>query len=76
MGGLGAFGGFAIPPIMAAFVSVQGQAGYSSGFVVFVVLALPSLAAIYWLKWTDAKAVARAFAAEPEGASLPAKSVR
>lgn len=44
IGGLGAFGGFAIPPILSAFVRAQGEAGYASGFVVYVALALLSLA--------------------------------
>jgi MFS transporter, NNP family, nitrate/nitrite transporter len=38
VGGLGAFGGFAIPPGMALFVS--GDAGYDTGFVIFVGLAI------------------------------------
>ena len=29
IGGLGAFGGFAIPPIMGLFVKINGAAGYS-----------------------------------------------
>jgi nitrate/nitrite transporter NarK len=33
VGGLGAFGGFAIPPILSAFVRYQGNAGYTTGFV-------------------------------------------
>lgn len=50
VGGLGAFGGFAIPPVMGAFVRAQGQPGYASGFVVFVVLAIMSLAMAFTLK--------------------------
>lgn len=38
VGGLGAFGGFAIPPAMALFVS--GNQGYDTGFVVFIGLAV------------------------------------
>jgi NNP family nitrate/nitrite transporter-like MFS transporter len=38
VGGLGAFGGFAIPPAMAAFV--HDKAGFDTGFVVFVGLAI------------------------------------
>lgn len=40
VGGLGAFGGFVIPPVLGMFVSSQGQAGYARGFSVFVGLAL------------------------------------
>jgi len=43
VGGLGAFGGFAIPPIMGTFVQIQGNRGYATGFVVFVCLAAFSL---------------------------------
>ncbi|OGC91654.1 MAG: hypothetical protein A2W25_13215 [candidate division Zixibacteria bacterium RBG_16_53_22] len=39
VGGLGAFGGFAIPPVMSLFVSGLGKKGYISGFLVFVALA-------------------------------------
>lgn len=43
VGGLGAFGGFTIPPLLGAMVTAQGQAGYASGFFVFVFLAVMSL---------------------------------
>jgi NNP family nitrate/nitrite transporter-like MFS transporter len=44
VGGLGAFGGFVIPPVMGLFVKVNGVEGYSQGFAVFLVLSLLSLA--------------------------------
>lgn len=44
VGGLGAFGGFAIPPVMGLFVKTLGVSGYSLGFIVFIVLAAVSLA--------------------------------
>ncbi len=50
VGGLGAFGGFAIPPLMAMAVATQGREGYASGFVVFVGLALTSIALAYTLR--------------------------
>jgi NNP family nitrate/nitrite transporter-like MFS transporter len=50
IGGLGAFGGFVIPPILGAFVRNQGASGYATGFVVFIALALLSLALAYSLK--------------------------
>lgn len=40
VGGLGAFGGFVIPPIMGAFVDDFSKPGYAYGFSVFIVLAL------------------------------------
>jgi NNP family nitrate/nitrite transporter-like MFS transporter len=43
IGGLGAFGGFAIPPILGTFVRIQGDAGYAFGFVTYIALAVLSL---------------------------------
>jgi NNP family nitrate/nitrite transporter-like MFS transporter len=43
IGGLGAFGGFIIPPAMGYAVSVIGQEGYSKGFGIFMILAFVSL---------------------------------
>ncbi len=43
VGGLGAFGGFAIPPLMALFVRTQGSPGYSTGFAIFIGLTVASL---------------------------------
>jgi NNP family nitrate/nitrite transporter-like MFS transporter len=43
VGGLGAFGGFVLPPIMGLFVRLNGEAGYSHGFVVFLGLAVSAL---------------------------------
>lgn len=52
VGGLGAFGGFAIPPVMGNFVRSSGNPGYATGFVVFIGLALTSLTLAYVLKRT------------------------
>jgi NNP family nitrate/nitrite transporter-like MFS transporter len=43
VGGLGAFGGFVIPPLMGLFVKNLGTSGYAWGYSVFVMLALVSL---------------------------------
>lgn len=43
VGGLGAFGGFVIPPVMGAFVSNGDHTGYARGFYIFIVLAIISL---------------------------------
>lgn len=43
VGGLGAFGGFVIPPVLGLFVDLQGPAGYANGYVVFLVLAVVSI---------------------------------
>jgi NNP family nitrate/nitrite transporter-like MFS transporter len=55
VGGLGAFGGFAIPPVMGAFVRSQGSAGYATGFVVFIGLAILTVVLSYVLKRTHVR---------------------
>lgn len=52
IGGIGAFGGFAIPPAMALFVSWTGSGGYAFSFVTIVALTLVSLVLIYILRQT------------------------
>jgi NNP family nitrate/nitrite transporter-like MFS transporter len=52
VGGLGAFGGFAIPPAMGFAVRDLGDRGYSIGFIVFVFLALMSLCVAWVLKYS------------------------
>jgi len=39
VGGLGAFGGFVIPPLLGTFVHRLGISGYATGFVIFALLA-------------------------------------
>jgi MFS transporter, NNP family, nitrate/nitrite transporter len=48
VGGLGAFGGFAIPPLMGWVVSIRGDGGYAEGFICFVVLGAIALF-VTWL---------------------------
>ena len=43
VGGLGAFGGFVVPPILGTFVDWLGDIGYARGFIVYVLLGLASL---------------------------------
>jgi NNP family nitrate/nitrite transporter-like MFS transporter len=62
VGGLGAFGGFAIPPILGAIVRSQGDIGYASGFVVYIALALLSLTFAYLLKRTHQISTEKAMA--------------
>lgn len=62
VGGLGAFGGFAIPPALAFAVRDLGDRGYAIGFIVFVFLSLVSLAVAWMLKYGTADASARAAA--------------
>jgi NNP family nitrate/nitrite transporter-like MFS transporter len=60
VGGIGAFGGFVIPPAMAFGVRDLGDRGYSIGFVVFVFLALASLGVAWILKYGTAPTEAKA----------------
>ncbi|MFZ0610687.1 MAG: MFS transporter [Desulfobacterales bacterium] len=46
VGGLGAFGGFVIPPSMGLFVKFNGSAGYAQGFGVFLALSLVAVVLI------------------------------
>ncbi len=39
VGGLGAFGGFVVPPVLGVFVDIFGKDGYALGFVVYLLLA-------------------------------------
>ncbi|MGD8710784.1 MAG: MFS transporter, partial [Ectothiorhodospiraceae bacterium] len=43
IGGLGALGGFAVPPVLGQFVEWFGPSGYATGYSVYVVLAVASL---------------------------------
>lgn len=43
VGGLGALGGFVIPPTLGLFAGAMGDAGYSGGFFVYVVLAVAAI---------------------------------
>jgi MFS transporter, NNP family, nitrate/nitrite transporter len=49
IGGLGAFGGFALPPLMGVIAGKYGEIGYARGFAVFVVLSAINLVIIYSL---------------------------
>jgi len=51
VGGLGALGGFVIPPIMGFAVSNLGKRGYQIGFIVFVFLAIFALSMVWVLKY-------------------------
>lgn len=54
VGGLGAFGGFVVPPIMGAIAgAVAGAAGYARGFLVVAGLAVLGIVVVGWLtNWT------------------------
>lgn len=44
VGGLGALGGFAVPPLLGQVVEWMGTTGYARGYLVYVVLAIVCLA--------------------------------
>ncbi|MDE2149464.1 MAG: MFS transporter [Gammaproteobacteria bacterium] len=43
VGGLGALGGFAVPPVLGAIAQSMGTVGYARGYIVYIGLALVSL---------------------------------
>lgn len=49
IGGIGAFGGFVIPPLMGEIVKIYNKNGYSRGFAVFTLLAIFNMVIIYGL---------------------------
>jgi len=67
VGGLGAFGGFTLPPLLGAIVAGQGQPGYANGFLLFVLLGL--------LSFGLAVLLARTHTTEPKPMSTPQKSM-
>ena len=50
VGGLGAFGGFVVPPILGLFIEAHGILGYSKGFIVYVMLSVVAIliSAVLW----------------------------
>ncbi|RDU99394.1 MFS transporter [Trinickia dinghuensis] len=49
VGGLGALGGFVVPPILGHIAQTMGAVGYGRGYVVYVILAVASLLLTYLL---------------------------
>jgi MFS transporter, NNP family, nitrate/nitrite transporter len=47
IGGMGAFGGFVIPPLMGEIVNIYSKAGYSRGYAIFTLLAISNLLIIF-----------------------------
>lgn len=48
VGGLGAFAGFILPPVLGALVNAWGPSGYLLGFVVFVGMAILNILIIFF----------------------------
>ncbi|MDP4222128.1 MAG: MFS transporter [Bacteroidota bacterium] len=57
IGGLGAFGGFIIPPVMGIIADKFGKAGYSAGFAVFIFLSVINIFIVYKLYMTKKESV-------------------
>ncbi|HUL40991.1 MAG TPA: MFS transporter [Burkholderiales bacterium] len=58
VGGLGALGGFVIPPVLGGFVDILGPKGYANGFFVYVVLAAAAIAVSYGFIKSESRFVA------------------
>ena len=56
IGGLGAFGGFALPPVMGLFVRWKGHAGYTQAFYIFLGLSAAALLLFMLLRRAGAAA--------------------
>lgn len=65
VGGLGALGGFIIPPFLGAVVDALGTPGYAGGFFTYVLLAVMACAvsAYFWYLDRGAKSTAKSTAA-------------
>ncbi|MCD8493222.1 MAG: hypothetical protein LRY51_15735 [Geovibrio sp.] len=57
VGGLGAFGGFVLPPVLASYVGRNGDAGYRQGFMVYTLMAALSVLLIFFLKRSEKRGV-------------------
>jgi NNP family nitrate/nitrite transporter-like MFS transporter len=60
VGGLGALGGFIIPPFLGAVVDAMGVQGYAGGFFAYVVLAVMAIAVSVYFSHLDRGAKAKA----------------
>ena len=56
VGGLGALGGFLLPPFLGAIVDAMGERGYSGGFFAYVVLAVIAVGVSVYFRRLDVKA--------------------
>jgi NNP family nitrate/nitrite transporter-like MFS transporter len=76
VGGLGAFGGFVIPPVMAFAVRNLGQPGYAIGFITFIFLALFSLSMAWILKYAREEILPQASPVQANEPSVPPAQAR
>lgn len=63
VGGLGALGGFVIPPFLGAVVDALGVRGYAGGFFAYVILAVAAIGVSLFFWHLDASAKRRKSAA-------------
>lgn len=68
VGGLGALGGFVIPPFLGATVDAMGVRGYAGGFFAYVVLAIISIGIALYFTRIDRAAPSGASGATPGAA--------
>ena len=68
IGGLGGFGGTLFPPLLGVFVDAQGTQGYATGFLVFAVLSVASIAIMILLRATRGGVTAAVAAADARAA--------
>lgn len=55
VGGLGAFGGFIVPPFMGMFIDAYGKAGFARGFIIYIILAVVSMIISFMLMRKNSK---------------------
>lgn len=56
VGGLGALGGFVLPPILGLFAGALGERGYAGGFMAYVVLSAAAIALSAGFLWNEQRA--------------------
>lgn len=71
VGGLGALGGFAVPPLLGQTVEWMGTAGYARGYLTYAALALLCLALTRLLARASVKRTTNAARAEASARSSP-----
>lgn len=70
IGGLGAFGGFVVPLLLAVAVEEYGSAGYALGFLLFPFLSSGAIVVSFRLRGSEHATVAHAADAGPGPAAL------
>ncbi len=71
VGGLGAIGGFIIPPFLGATVDALGKQGYAGGFFAYVVLAAIAIVVAWNFHRINSRRRARYQTDAPSGSLIP-----